>query len=126
MKHDYVIIDNKYNKSIKHSKVVRVGKLLLISGEIPLDSQTGELEFNDFEKAAKLCIQNLFSDVKSEGTNIENIVSTTIYLKDKTYINTLNEVYDFYFNGNPPVKKIVEGKSKTNLPLEIDALAIVR
>lgn len=126
MRHNYVIMDKQHRESIEHSKVLRVGKLLFITRELPYDLERGVMITEDFAKAASLCIQNLCTDVVSQGTTVDNIVSTTVYVSNREHISTVDELFDFYFKGNPPGKKIVEGKLRMNVPIEIDAVAIVR
>lgn len=126
MKHEYVVMSKQYTKSLDQAKVIRVGKLLFISRETSYDRQANEIIGDDFKKAAKVCIENLCTDVQKEGINVESIVSTTVYLKSQEHINTLEELYSLYFGEKPPAKKVVEGRLQGNVLIEMDAIAIVR
>jgi 2-iminobutanoate/2-iminopropanoate deaminase len=118
--------DNQSNVNNQSSKVIRVGKLLFLSHELPVDKNTGELIKDDFKKAAKVCMDNLCAVMEAEGVKLENIISTTVYIQNEENKSTLDEIISSYFSGKPPVKNIVEGNLHGDFPLKIDAVAIVR
>ena len=62
----------------------------------------------------------------SQGTKTENIVSTTVYLKNHDELNTLDEFFKEFFGNKPPAKKIIRDQAEDNIPILIDAVAIVR
>lgn len=126
MKEKEITMDKHCNKESVHSKITRVGKLLFISHELPLDPETGQLVRDDFTKAVKVCMENLRADLEAEGTRADNIVSTTVYVKKQDQINLLEEFFTSFFGSHPPAKKIVEGEVEDNVPILIDAVAIVR
>lgn len=126
MKENEVIMKEKCGNDSTNSIIIRVGKLLFISHELPLDPVTGELITDDFQKAAKACMQNLRDDIESLGSKIDNIVSTTVYINDSEKIDTLEEFFAEQFGNKPPAKKIIKGQVEGNIPIRIDAVAIVR
>lgn len=126
MKDNEVIMKENCSNDSKRSIIIRVGKLLFISHELPLDPVTGELITDDFLKAARVCMANLRADIESLGTKIDNIVSTTFYISDHEKINSLEEFFTEQFGSKPPARKIVKGQVEGNIPIRIDAVAIVR
>lgn len=126
MKIAEIISEENTAKNPIHSIITRVGKLLFISHELPLDPVTGELITDDFERALKVCMENLRTDIESLGTKIDNIVSTTLYVNNHEKLSILEEFFSQCFGNKPPIKKIIEGKVDGNIPIRIDAVAIVR
>jgi 2-iminobutanoate/2-iminopropanoate deaminase len=126
VKENEVIMKENCCSNSMHSIIIRVGKLLFISHELPLDPATGELITDDFEKAVKVCLENLRTDIESLGTKVDNIISTTLYVNDHEKVNKLEQFFIEQFGNKPPAKKIIEGEVEGNLPIRIDAVAIVR
>lgn len=127
MSQDAALINKQSNaEHINCSKIIRVGKLIFLSHELPVDKKTGELVKDDFKKAAKVCMDNLCAAMEAEGVKLDNIISTTVYIQNEDNKNTLEEIISSYFSGKPPVKNIVQGDLQGDFPLKIDAVAIVR
>ena len=76
-----------------YSPAVRVGPFLFISGQIPLDPATSRVVEGDFETQVRQCLRNLASILKQEGLGLDNIVKTTIFLKNLNDFSVLNSVY---------------------------------
>jgi len=108
-----------------YSPAVRVGPVLYISGQIPLDPATSLVVEGGFETQVRQCLRNLASILKQEGLGLDNIVKTTIFLKDLDNFSVLNSVYGAYFTGVKPARSTVEvARLPLDVLVEIEAIAI--
>lgn len=99
---------------------------LYISGQIPLDSDTGELITGDIRKETKQSMENLKAILIEAGMTFEHVVKASIFLSDMNQFSEVNEVYGSYFNAETaPARETVE---VANLPkfvnVEISMIAI--
>lgn len=104
--------------------VIAEGRLLFVSGQIPIDPESGELVEGPIEKQADRAIRNLLEIVKAAGGSAENVVKVTAYLRNIKDYTRFNEVYERYFSTSKPARAVVE---VSNLPkgvaVEIEAIA---
>jgi 2-iminobutanoate/2-iminopropanoate deaminase len=108
-----------------YTPAVRVGDFVYISGQIPLDPATSRVVEGDFKDQVKQCLRNLASILKREGLGLENVVKTTIFLKDLNDFAALNEVYGPYFSGVRPARSTVEvSRLPLDVMVEIEAIAV--
>lgn len=99
---------------------------LYISGQIPMDPNTNELVSGDIKKETKQSMENLAAILKAGDMTFENVVKSTIFLKDMHQFSEVNEVYGSYFNtATAPARETVE---VANLPkfvnVEISMIAV--
>ncbi|ASJ09052.1 deaminase [Thermococcus siculi] len=106
--------------------IVAEGRLLFVSGQIPINPETGELITGPIEEQAEQAIKNLIEVVKAAGGSAENIVKVTVYIADMGAYARFNEVYEKYFSTSRPARAVVE---VSNLPkgvaVEIEAIAVL-
>ncbi len=108
-----------------YTPAVRVGPFLYISGQIPLDPATSQVVEGDFAVQVRQCLRNLASILKQEGLGLDNIVKTTIFLKDLNDFSVLNGVYGAYFTGVKPARSTVEvARLPLDVLVEIEAIAV--
>jgi 2-iminobutanoate/2-iminopropanoate deaminase len=108
-----------------YTPAVRVGPFIFISGQIPLDPATNQVVEGDFETQARQCLRNLAAILKQEGLGLENIVKTTIFMKDLNNFAELNKVYGPYFSGVKPARSTVEvSRLPMDVMVEIEAIAV--
>jgi 2-iminobutanoate/2-iminopropanoate deaminase len=109
-----------------YSQAIRAGDFLFLSGQIPLDPQTGDLDGEDIETQTKRILENLKAIVESEGLTLNNIVKTTVYLSDMNNFSRFNTIYGQYFQTNPPARATVEvARLPKDVLIEIEATAII-
>ncbi len=109
-----------------YNQAVMVKDTLYISGQTPIDPSTGELVKGDVKKEAEQCMKNLKAILEASGMTFENVVKTSIFLKDMHQFSKVNEVYGSYFNADTaPARETVE---VANLPMfvnvEISMIAV--
>ena len=109
-----------------YSQAVKVDKLLFISGQIPVDHKTGSLVSGGIEAQTKRVMENIKAILTASGATTDNIVKTTIYLKNIDDYKFVNLVYEKYFEKDFPARSTV---AVSDLPkkvdVEIDAIAIL-
>ena len=122
-----VIQTEKAPKAIgPYSQAIQAGNFLFLSGQIPLDPKTGELVKGDIRKQTQQVLENIKGILESQGLGMENVVKSTIFLKDIANFNQVNEVYATYFPSSPPARSTVEvAKLPRDADIEIEALAII-
>ncbi|MCX8196346.1 MAG: Rid family detoxifying hydrolase [Acidilobaceae archaeon] len=107
-----------------YSQGVLAGCFLFVSGQIPLDPQTGTMVEGSFRDKARRTLENLKAIVEAAGGSLEKVVKVTVYVKDIRLFSEFNEVYSEYFSGSLPARAVVE---VSNLPrgaeLEVEAIA---
>lgn len=109
-----------------YNQAILSGSTLYISGQIPMDPNTNELVSGDIKKETKQSMENLAAILKAGDMTFENVVKSTIFLKDMHQFSEVNEVYGSYFNtATAPARETVE---VANLPkfvnVEISMIAV--
>jgi 2-iminobutanoate/2-iminopropanoate deaminase len=101
-------------------------RFLFLSGQIPLDPQTGELVPGDIAAQTERVIQNLKAVLSSGGATLDNIVRCTIFLTDLGDFAKVNDVYGRHFAATPPARTTVQVSAlPKGARVEIDAIAVL-
>lgn len=108
-----------------YSQAVKVGNFLFTSGQIPLVPETGELISGDIKKATERCLENIKAILEEAGTCFENVIKTTVYVKNMSDFTDVNEVYARYFQKDMPARSCVEVKLPKDALVEIEVIALI-
>ena len=107
-----------------YSQAVRVGSLLFVSGQIPLDPSTGDLVEGDIAFQTHQVMKNLSAILDAAGYKFSDVVRTSVFLIDLEDFSTVNEVYATYLPSTAPARSTVQ---VSGLPkrarIEIDLIA---
>lgn len=107
-----------------YSQAVRVGNTIYLSGQLPIDPANGEIMTNNEEAQAKQAMKNIQAILGEVNLSFNDIVKTTIYIRDMDRFSTVNKVYESFFGDHYPARSTVE---VSNLPkdalVEIEAVA---
>ncbi|MET0554277.1 MAG: RidA family protein [Vicinamibacteria bacterium] len=107
-----------------YSQAVIAGGLLFVSGQIPLDPQTGELIEGDIEAQTEQVFKNLMAILKEAKAGPEHVVKATVFLRDMQDFPRMNEVYARYFGKEPPARSTVQAAAlPRGVAVEIDVIA---
>ena len=104
------------------------GELLFASGQIPLDTKTGEIVGEgDIALQTEQVMANLQAILAEAGANFANVVKTTIFLTDLSNFATVNQIYGRYFNPeNAPARACVEvSRLPKDVLIEIECIAML-
>lgn len=109
-----------------YNQAILIKDTLYISGQTPINPATGKLVEGDVKVEAEQCMQNLKAILEEAGLTFENVVKTSIFLKDMNQFSQVNEVYGSHFNPDTaPARETVE---VANLPMfvnvEISMIAV--
>ncbi|NLW22218.1 MAG: RidA family protein [Tissierellia bacterium] len=109
-----------------YSQGIKAGNLIFVSGQLPVDMETGELIKDDIKKATRACIENILAILGEGGASLENIAKITIYITDMNDFSLVNEAYGEYFNEHKPARACIEvaGLPK-GVDVEIEAIAVI-
>ena len=109
-----------------YSQAVKVGNFVYTSGQVPLNPITGELVADCIQNAAKQSLENVKGVLEAAGASLEDVVKTTVFLKDLNDFKAANEVYSQYFPQNPPARSCVQAaKLPLDSLIEIEAVAVM-
>ena len=110
-----------------YSQAIKSGDLLFISGQIPLNPETMEVEDSSFEESAYRVISNLENICKEAGASLDDIVKLNIYLLDLGNFASLNKIMEEKFSQPFPARATVEvaGLPK-DVMIEMDAIVSLK
>jgi 2-iminobutanoate/2-iminopropanoate deaminase len=109
-----------------YSPAIRAGNLLFISGQIPIDPITGNLNQGDIAEQAEQVMRNLTALLRAAGAGFGQVVRTTVYLADMNDFAGMNEVYSRYIVDPPPARATVQvARLPRDVKIEVDAIAVL-
>ena len=108
-----------------YSQAIHANDFVFTSGQIAIDPATGNLIEGDVAEQALQVLKNLEAVLSEAGTSLENVVKTTIYLKNMSDFSVVNAVYADFFGKGLPARSTVEvSKLPLDVLVEIDCIAI--
>lgn len=106
-----------------YSPAVGFENLIFTSGLIGLTLE-GILISDDIAEQTKLAIENLKNILEENDSSLDNVIKTTVYLKDMNDFTTMNVVYNSFFKTSLPARSTVEvSRLPKDCKIEIDAIA---
>jgi len=107
-----------------YNQAVVSGKFLFVSGQIAINSITGNLNLSDIESETKQVMQNIEAILVAAEMNFSNVVKSTIFLKDMNNFALINQVYGSYFTSDFPARETVEvSRLPKDVNVEISVIA---
>jgi 2-iminobutanoate/2-iminopropanoate deaminase len=110
-----------------YSPGIRFGELVFTSGQIGLDPASGKIVEGGVTAQAQQALKNLKAVLEAAGSDLEQVLKTTVFLNDMNDYGAINEVYAGFFQGDPPARSAVQ---VAGLPLgalvEVEAVAVVK
>ena len=109
-----------------YSQAVKAGNFVFVSGQIPLDPQTGTLVIGGIEAETHRVIKNIEAILEEANATLHHVVKTTIFLKSMNDFARVNAVYASYFTGDYPARETVEvSRLPKDVNVEISVVAFV-
>ena len=103
---------------------MKVGNLLFCSGQTPLDPNTMKLVGTTIEEQTQRVLKNLSIVLAGSDLTLKNVVKTTVYIKDMTYFQGMNKVYEEMFQGHKPSRTTISIKQNPlDALVEIECIA---
>ena len=106
-----------------YSQATELEKLIFVSGQLPIEMSTGELA-NSIETQTKASLENIKAILTENGSSLDKVLKTTVFLQNMDDFIAMNSVYSEYFSTNPPARSTVEvARLPKNALVEIECLA---
>ncbi len=108
-----------------YSQAISSGSIVFLSGQIPLDPLSGNIEGKTIEEQTEQVLKNLNAVLFAAGTDLSHVVKCTVFLADLLEFAAFNRVYGKFFPSNPPARSTVQvAKLPREAKVEIDAIAV--
>ncbi len=109
-----------------YSQAVQVGNSVYLSGQTPIDPETGELVEGDISVQAKQVFENLKAVLAAAGLGFGDVARVGIYLTDLANFVAVNEVMKQYFNEPYPARSTIGVAALPKASqVEIDLVAVI-
>ena len=109
-----------------YSQGIIVNGMFYSSGQIPLTA-AGELVEGDIVVQTHQVFANLKAVLEAAGSSLDNVVKTTVFMKDMNDFVAMNEVYASHFGEHKPARSAVEvARLPKDVKVEIEVLAVVK
>ena len=110
-----------------YSQAIIAGeKFVFTAGQIGIVPSTGEIVNGDIKAQTRQVLENLRSILEAGGSNLANVIKTTVFLADMNEFAAMNEVYSRYFGASPPARSTVEvARLPKDVRVEIEAIGAV-
>lgn len=109
-----------------YSQGIVCGNLLFVSGQLPIDPSSGELVSGSLEEKTRQVLSNLRAIAEAAGASLEDVVKTTVFLKDMNDFAAMNGVFAEYFPNTPPARAAVQVAAlPKDVDIEIEAIVLM-
>jgi len=109
-----------------YSQGVVLNNIFYSSGQIPLTVE-GQILKGDVKEQTQQVFKNLIAVLKEAGTSLENVVKTTVFIKNMDEFAAINEVYGEYFFNHKPARSCVEvARLPKDVLVEIEVVALIK
>jgi 2-iminobutanoate/2-iminopropanoate deaminase len=106
-----------------YSQAVIYNGLLYVSGQIPVDFETGMMVRGTIEDETHAVLNNIKIIVEDAGVGMCDVLKLTCYLADMDDFQRFNSVYREYFDLEPPARSTIQaGRLPLDVNVEIDAI----
>ncbi|MDD6498701.1 MAG: RidA family protein [Bacteroidales bacterium] len=107
-----------------YSQAIKVGELVFVSGQLPIDPATGAFAEGGIKELTRQSLTNMKAILEEAGTSMANVVKTTVFLADMNDFAAMNEVYAEFFTAPFPARSAVAVKTLPKGALvEIECIA---
>jgi len=107
-----------------YSQGIRAGDFVFVSGQGPLDPETGRIVGETVEEQTARVLENIKAILEASGTSMADVVKVSAHLSDLALFERYNKVYATYFP-DPKPARITVGSQLLGILVEIDAIAYV-
>ncbi|MBQ5658656.1 MAG: RidA family protein [Peptococcaceae bacterium] len=109
-----------------YSQAVMANGTLYVSGQIPVVPATGNIVSDKVEDQTRQVMENVKAVVEAAGLTLNNVVKTTVFIKNMDDFAVINGIYSEYFKENSPARACVEvARLPKDVLIEMEAIAVV-
>ncbi len=118
--------DNAFESSAPLSQAIRHGDTLYVSGNVPIDPETGELVEGDVGAQTEQVMENIEAILNEAGTSMDNVIRAGVFLTNMDAFDELNEVYQEYLSEPYPARTAIKAEmASPDILVEIDVIAAI-
>lgn len=108
-----------------YSQAVMANDTLYVSGQIPVVPATGAIVSDKIEDQTRQVMENAKAVVEAAGLTLDNVVKTTVFIKNMDDFGTINGIYSEYFKENCPARACVEvARLPKDVLIEMEVIAV--
>lgn len=124
---EVVSVNGMFRSTSPYSSAIKVGKLVFVSGCVPIDRATGATVVGGIREQTVAVLANVAAILGAAGTDLSRVVKTTVFLTDFTEFAEMNDAYRSAFGETLPARSTVEISrlAKPDYHIEIEAIAVV-
>lgn len=105
---------------------VKMNNFLFTSGQLGIDKNTGDLVQGGIEAETRQALVNLKVILEASGSSMENVIKTTVFLRDINEFGRMNNVYREFFTEEFPARSAIQVAAlPKNGAVEIEAVAYI-
>lgn len=109
-----------------YSQAVKAGGFLFVSGQIPINPDSGELIADSIENETRQVMANIKAILEAAGLSFVHIVKTSIFLKNMDDFAKVNAIYGEYFTSDFPARETVQvSRLPKDVNVEISVIAVL-
>lgn len=106
-----------------YSQMVAHGGTIYFSGMLPLNAQGTAIQGTTIEEQTRTVLEHIGSQLRSQGLSYEDVLSTSVFMKDLNEFAAMNKVYAEYFKTAAPARATVEvARLPRDVKIEISAI----
>jgi len=107
-----------------YSQAISYKDLVFLSGQIPINPKTGNIEATTIEGQTEQVMKNLQAVLSAAGSGLSRALKCTVFLSDLKDFPAFNKTYEAFFNETPPARSTVQVSGlPRNAKIEIDMIA---
>lgn len=115
-----------YESSAPLSQAIRHGDTLYVSGNVPIDPDSGELVEGGVGPQTRQVLENVEAILEKAGTSMDNVVRAGVFMTDMDAFGEMNDVYTEFMSKPYPARTAVKGEmANPDILVEIDVVAAV-
>lgn len=108
-----------------YSQAIKANGFVFVSGQVAFDPATQQIINGGISEQTDRVLKNLSAILSAAGTSLQNVVRSTVFLKNMNDFVAMNEVYAKFFNATPPARSTVEvARLPKDVLVEIDVIAL--
>ena len=109
-----------------YSQAVKLSNMIYTSGMIPLIPETMQIVEGGVQQQTRQVLENLKELLKSAGSSLENVIKTTVFIKDMNEFPKINDIYAEFFSSKQPARSCVEvARLPKDVLVEIEVIAYI-
>jgi 2-iminobutanoate/2-iminopropanoate deaminase len=108
MKRQFDIIAGPPTKNLPFSSVVGFENLILVSGMVGRDPETGKIAVGDIAEQTRQTLSNIDHQLAKAGLSLKHVIKATVFITDMGMVQTMNQVYVSFFESGLPARSCVQ------------------